>query len=272
MVTQRQVPEMGLIHTKLGFHPKWINQLAHLSPDEDPQQLILWKDENEQDKFVLDLNKIAAAEEKIVYVEVWKEPTAGVDQGDDVAWWLHNNLKSQFDDPNASVPKYRLLRFKPGFSRKISEGRRLAETEETQYADGYPMLFASTESVDLLNSWIQTDQKDQPEIPMERFRPNIVISGSKVAFIEDVFFRVIISRISFRFVKPCDRCVVPSICQRTGKRGKEPSRTLRRHRLTGDDALFGQNVVPEIRPQNPRAISVGDVVEIQQLKPQFRLL
>jgi uncharacterized protein YcbX len=155
---------------------------------------------------------------------------------------------------------------------QISGPRRIKEYEETQFADGYPVLMTSEESLNLLNQWIETDQKDEDPIPMDRFRPNVVISGAKTAFMEDVIFRAIIRGMVFRFVKACDRCVVPTTSQQTAKRGKEPTRTLRKHRLTGEDVLFGQNVVPETSPKNPFLIAINDQVFIDQIKPEFRLL
>ncbi|MBK7084527.1 MAG: MOSC domain-containing protein [Flavobacteriales bacterium] len=93
---------------------------------------------------------------------------------------------------------------------------------------------------------------------MDRFRPNIVIAGGH-AFQEDGWKGIATSGARFSLVKPCARCVIPTIDQHTGERGKEPSRTLAtyRKRVMGDGKVkvdFGINAMaPEggiVRPAN----------------------
>jgi hypothetical protein len=117
MVTQRQVAELALIRTKL----EGPNSTSPFTdPSCDAQYLTLQKDDQ---IFSVDLYKtksLSEEEQKQVEVQIWKQPAVGIDEGDEVAWWLHNTLKSKFDDPEAKTPKYRLLRFKQDFSRQVS--------------------------------------------------------------------------------------------------------------------------------------------------------
>jgi len=91
---------------------------------------------------------------------------------------------------------------------------------------------------------------------MERFRPNIVVEGCE-PHAEDDWHRIRIEGIGFRVVKSCARCVVTTIDQSTGERGREPLRTLSTYRTVDGQVLFGRNLVHEDRG----TLRVGDSVE-----------
>ncbi|MEV0097246.1 MOSC N-terminal beta barrel domain-containing protein [Streptomyces sp. NPDC050738] len=130
--------------------------------------------------------------------------------------------------------------------------------ETVSLADGYPLLLTTRSSLDALNSLVaQGDHPDEGPLPMNRFRPNVVVSGTP-PWAEDDWYRIAIGEVAFRVPKPCDRCVVTTTDQETAERGKEPLRTLARHRRVGSDLLFGQNLVPE----TTGTIRVGDPVRI----------
>lgn len=93
----------------------------------------------------------------------------------------------------------------------------------TSLSDGFPYLILSQASLDGLNARLE-----QP-LPMDRFRPNIVLSGGE-AHQEDRWREVHIGDVSFNVVKPCGRCVITTADQRTGERGVEPLRTLATYR------------------------------------------
>ncbi len=78
-------------------------------------------------------------------------------------------------------------------------------------------------------------------VPMDRFRPNIVVGGTR-AYEEDAWRDIRLGGASFRCVKPCSRCKVPSIDQATAEEGLEPSATLAAFR-TGA-ALGFQSATP----------------------------
>lgn len=113
------------------------------------------------------------------------------------------------------------------------------------FADGYPLLLTTVSSLDALNSLIaQGDHFDEGPLPMNRFRPSVVVAGT-APWAEDDWRRVRIGEVTFRVTRPCGRCVITTTDQTTGERGKEPLRTLARHRRFGDQLVFGQNLIPE---------------------------
>ncbi|MFK4106199.1 MOSC domain-containing protein [Streptomyces sp. NPDC019531] len=130
--------------------------------------------------------------------------------------------------------------------------------ETVTFADGFPLLLASTASLDALNSLISEGRyaADGP-LPMNRFRPNVVISGTD-AWAEDDWSRIAIGDVTFRVAKMCGRCVVTTTDQASAVRGREPLHTLGRHRRFGSKLVFGQNLVPQSRG----TIRVGDPVRI----------
>ncbi|MGW1895429.1 MOSC domain-containing protein [Streptomyces sp. NPDC002004] len=145
----------------------------------------------------------------------------------------------------------------PATRRPIDPGHALPG-ETVSFADGYPLLLTTRGSLDALNSLIaQGDHADEGPLPMNRFRPNAVVEGS-APWAEDDWARVAIGEVTFRVVKPCGRCVVTTTDQLTGERGKEPLRTLARHRRFGDQLVFGQNLVPE----TTGTIRVGDPLTV----------
>jgi uncharacterized protein YcbX len=102
--------------------------------------------------------------------------------------------------------------------------------------DAFPCLIISQASLDELNTRLA-----QP-VPMERFRPNLVISGG-TAYQEDAWRSLRIGDVRFHLVKPCARCVIPNTDQHTGLRLKEPLRTLAAYRSVGNKVLFGRYAV-----------------------------
>jgi hypothetical protein len=119
------------------------------------------------------------------------------------------------------------------------------------FADGFPFLLISEESLGDLNSRLADP------LPMNRFRPNLVVTGGE-PYAEDGWGSIEIGGVRLRVVKPCDRCLVTTTDQATGERGKEPLRTLATYRKVGNEVMFGQNVVHE----NTGRLRVGDVVTI----------
>ncbi len=130
--------------------------------------------------------------------------------------------------------------------------------ETVSFADGYPLLLTTLASLDALNSLIaRGDRAYEGPLPMNRFRPNLVVAGT-TAWAEDDWTRVTIGEVVFRVAKMCGRCVVTTTDQDTAERGREPLRTLGRHRRFGSQLIFGQNLVPE----STGVVRVGDPVTV----------
>jgi uncharacterized protein YcbX len=137
-------------------------------------------------------------------------------------------------------------------------------TDSVSFADAYPLLLASSTSLDALNDWIaEGPNAHEGPLPMARFRPNLVVSGG-VPWDEDGWRRIRIGTAVFRVVKGCDRCTITMTDPLTAARGKEPIATLARHRRWDGETWFAMNIVPD----NPGAtISVGNEVEVLDAVP-----
>lgn len=123
--------------------------------------------------------------------------------------------------------------------------------DQTSFSDGFPFLIIAENSLTELNRSLSES------IGMNRFRPNLVISGCP-AYAEDEWRQIRIGEIDFRLPKPCSRCSVPTIDPNTGITGKEPLTTLNRLRKWQNKVYFGQNA---IHNQNG-ILSVGNTVQV----------
>lgn len=186
-------------------------------------------------------------------VQVWRSHTTALDQGDTVATWLTNFL----DHP------VRLVRQSPAHVRPVNPTYAGGDDVPVSFADGYPVLVTNTASLADLNARLgQTygDGDRAPTLPMNRFRPNIVLEHD-VAFAEDTWSRLQIGTVQLDLVKPCDRCVVTTTDQISGQRDRtqEPLKTLATFRnIPKQGIMFGENAIP----RQLGAIAVGDTVSV----------
>ena len=151
----------------------------------------------------------------------------------------------------AYMPDEVLRSVNPGFSR---------EGDAVSFADGFPVLMTSEASLDALNAVLE-----QP-VPMERFRPNLVVSrdDGPEPWAEADWRSVRVGNIALDLVKPCSRCVVITQDHRTGERtdGNAPLKALRKLARVGrEGVLFGQNAIPR---QTGR-IAVGDSISVEAM-------
>ncbi|UQX86774.1 MOSC domain-containing protein [Jatrophihabitans telluris] len=128
-------------------------------------------------------------------------------------------------------------------------------------ADAGPLLLTTGASLSRLNEWVaQTAAELSEPVPsplvMDRFRPNVVVRDAEVPFGEDRWTRVRIGDVAFRASELCDRCVMTTIEPSSLAKGKEPIRTLARHRRWDGAVWFGLRLIPEATG----TIRVEDVV------------
>lgn len=163
-----------------------------------------------------------------VPVRVWDDNCVGVEQGSEAHTWVSRAL-------GQSV---RLVRVAPDFGRRANAKFAGSVPAPVTFPDGYPLLVCNEASLDDLN-----DRLPQ-RIPMERFRPNIVLRGLP-AWAEDRIESLTIGPVTLRLVKPCVRCVIPSLDQRTGERSTDPTPALKKFRLSKElrGVMFGENAV-----------------------------
>ncbi|MDT9687440.1 MOSC domain-containing protein [Streptomyces sp. P9(2023)] len=181
-------------------------------------------------------------------VEVFDTPVEAVPAGPAADAWFSAFLETEA----------RLVHMDDPARRRPIDPAYALPGETVSFADGYPLLATCTSSLDALNALIaQGDHADEGPLPMNRFRPNVVIEGT-LPWAEDGWSRLAIGEVMFRVARACGRCVVTTTDQLTAARGKEPLRTLGAHRRQGNKVIFGQNLVPEHRG----TIRVGDEVKI----------
>ncbi len=145
--------------------------------------------------------------------------------------------------------------------RKVNYFYAVHKDDEVSFADAYPFLLIGVNSLADLNSRLEK------KIPMNRFRPNFVVSGTE-AFAEDNWKKIRIGSTIFHLVKPCARCVITTIDQESGiSDGKEPLKTLAQYRMLKRSIkkkiLFGQNLIAENAGE---VVRVGDKIEIIERK------
>jgi uncharacterized protein YcbX len=137
------------------------------------------------------------------------------------------------------------------FRREINPKYRFGQDVSLGFVDSMPLHLVSQASLDDLNSRL-----DGP-VEMNRFRPNLVVSGGS-AFQEDRWKRIRIGDVRFRVARDCVRCQIPTIDQSTGVKGIEPMETLGTYRAGSLGVLFGRHLVHEGRGRIRR----GDPVEV----------
>ncbi len=217
-LTQRQLPRLAMVETAL--EPNFLRLRAPLMPD-------------------LRLPLFSRVDKEIDVI-VWQDHCQAIDQGDEVAEWFSSFLGVTC----------RLVRMTENFNRLVDPNYAPQRTQ-VNFADGFPLLMISEASLADLNKRLS-----EP-LPMNRFRPNLVVSGCE-PFAEDYWQSVRIGNVTFYGVKPCQRCIITTIDQTNGMRsGREPLLTLAYRRVKGG-VIFGQNLVHA----GSGEVSVGNVVEV----------
>jgi uncharacterized protein YcbX len=133
--------------------------------------------------------------------------------------------------------------------------RRALPGDEVSFADGYPLLVATEESLDDLGARIEA--RGGERVPMARFRPNVVVQGAP-AWDEDAWATFTLGAVTVRAPKPCERCVITTIDPATARAGPEPLRTLASFRKRERGVWFAINVVPVTLGD----VAVGDDVRV----------
>jgi len=208
-LTQRELPRLAQVRTSI------VDGLLRLAAPHMPT-------------LVLDRAPGAVARD----VVVWRSAVRGIDAGDTAAHWLSDWLAQDV----------RLVRFDRAVTRLCNPEFAGASGAHTYFADGYPVLVIGAASLDDLNARLA--MRGEPALPMNRFRPNIVVRGLE-AFLEDHVDTFTIGDVTLRAVKACTRCQVTATDQVTAAVGIEPLRTLGEYRL--HEALgglaFGMNAI-----------------------------
>jgi len=174
-------------------------------------------------------------------VQVWSANPVVPDAGETAAAWLSDFL--------GQACRLVYLPEDDGIQVDLDYARL---GERTAFSDGFPFLLIGQASLDDLARRV-----GRP-LEMLRFRPNLVVSGAE-PYAEDGWKRIRIGQLTFRVVKPCSRCVIPTLDPATGERApdREPLNTLLSYRKGPGGVFFGQNLIAEGRGE----LEVGMPVE-----------
>jgi len=220
--TQRQLPKMALISPSL---------------KQENSQEMLYVDYPGMPTLKVSLSGNSNKQQTLRYVGIWDDQTTGIDEGDQAAAWFQQVLNK---------PTLRLVRVPPNNSRKVPpEYNSEKGLNLVNFSDAFPFLLISEGSLGELNKRMQQGQSKS--LPMNRFRPNLVIDGVS-AFAEDSFKRFKIGDVMFLGAKKCTRCKLTTVDQLSGSfDGEEPLRTLRTFRKGllkgGEEVCFGENLI-----------------------------
>jgi len=161
-------------------------------------------------------------------VRIWQDACVGLDEGDAAADWVSR----------AVGEPVRLIRAAPDMGRLSDPVFAGSTPAPITFPDGFPILVCNEASLADLN------QRLAVPIPMERFRPNIVVSGLP-PWAEDRIDTLTIGPVTLRLVKPCLRCTIPSIDQQTGVAAADPAPALKQFRFSRElrGVMFGENAL-----------------------------
>lgn len=169
-------------------------------------------------------------------VRIWDDPVLAYDGGDLAATWFSNAVGAPC----------RLVRYHPDAARTTSGKWTGGVQWPTMFADGYPVLVIGSASLADLNGRLVSAGRGA--LPMDRFRPNVVVAGME-AYEEDYVAAFELGQgTRLRPCKPCARCPIPAVDQRTGERGPDPLDILNTYRANAKldgAAAFGMNAVLE---------------------------
>jgi uncharacterized protein YcbX len=231
----------------------------------DLPRLVLVRTSLDQDGVVLSLDghgsvtlpRLAADGERI-HTRVWGDECETVDQGEELSAWLTDALQS--------TGVLRLVRMAPDFIRPQGKPEHLGERTNTLFADAAPFLVTNEASLSVLNR--ELEARGHGPVPMNRFRPNIVVQGM-APFAEHQVAKLESQNYSLKFCHPCERCVVTTIDQATAEKNPDwqPFKTLREiNPVPGGKPApaFGQNAILENGDQ--AIIALGDRLAVNSSK------
>jgi uncharacterized protein YcbX len=184
-------------------------------------------------------------------VNIWDDTVEAYDCDEITATWFSKAIGAPC----------RLVRFHPHAHREASAKWCDGVAAPTMFADGFPLLLTGESSLEDLNHKLLA--QGRAALPMNRFRPNLVINGA-AAYEEDFTAALRIGSALLKPAKPCARCPIPSIDQANGEIGPDPLDILMTYRADArlDGAVtFGMNLI--LLEGEGVALRVGQEVELQ---------
>lgn len=162
---------------------------------------------------------------KIVQTNVWDDPAQTIEVSPLVSQWFSDTLHR----------KVKLVRH-AGQDARMHHSSAIKQSIPVSLADAYPYLVLGTKSVDSLN------QRLSMPVAADRFRANILID-THAAHEEDAWPSYSLGKAIFQPVKPCGRCTVITIDQKTGQQNNEPLKVLNTYRKHNQNVIFGMHTI-----------------------------
>jgi len=153
--------------------------------------------------------------------------------------------------PLVGINACRVVHMPEDYVRQVNPRYATKEQDQVAFSDGYPFLLVNEASLADLSA------RMQESLPVNRFRPNIVVKGMQ-PYVEDMWRKIYIGHVAFHIVKASERCPITTTNQTTAVVGKEPLKTLATYRRAQKGIIFGQNLVHE----HEGIIRLGDTVEV----------
>lgn len=173
---------------------------------------------------------------EVIQVTIWDDTCTGQLVSDEIDRWF-----------TAALGRAIRLVYMPDTTARFTDPAYAPADSITSFSDAYPFLILGQSSLDDLNKRLDS------QLPIDRFRPNIVFTGG-VPYQEDLMDSFTINNIAFNGVKLCARCIMITIDQTDASMGKEPTKTLASYRAKNNKIYFGQNLVHS----GTGTISIGD--------------
>lgn len=219
-MTQRDHPRMALFKVSIGD--------GHLA---------ITLRQHQKESSSLQVRTDAVQSENWITADVWGDKVKVVETDPEASRWFSHHLGATC----------RLVAFPEENSRPVDPDFAIGK-DQVSLADAFPFLVISQASLDDLNRRLPVP------VPMNRFRPNFVISGGE-PYQEDLWKNLMVGDLSFAGVKRNSRCVLTTVDQESGTKGDEPLRTLSAYRKQGNKIYFGQYLIAhgqgEVRAGDP---------------------
>lgn len=215
-LTQRQIPILALFHFEM----------------QNDGFLVNFKDETS--KIFIPFKEISQNRTK---VKIWQDEVSVVLVDQKIDQWFSEILEQ----------KVSLVYMDEVAQRQVDQ--KYAKNTEVSFADGYPFLIIGQSSLDDLNSRLEKP------ISINRFRPNFVFTGGQ-PYEEDDWHEISIGEADFTMTKPCSRCTITTIDQKTAETGFEPLKTLSKYRKKDQKVMFGMYMIAN----NKSVVNIDDQI------------
>ena len=188
-----------------------------------------------------------SGEGAVTTVEYYGNAVSVVDQGDELAAFVSQAVGVEVRIASLKEPYRR--------AAPLEEFALIDGTRQQRFIDIAPILVTNSASLEDLNARLSD------AVPMNRFRPNVVVDGLNAYAEDDV---ISLSGNGWQLLRAthCERCAVTCTDQESGERAVEPLATLKsyRHRENGfaGGVMFGAYMAVE----GSGTIRVGDQLEV----------